>query len=70
MANSDTKTQPRDRLTRLAFRVSNAVAARWVLRENVDRRRWLAAVVIALSTPVPFHLGKVKSSTSTLTRSF
>jgi hypothetical protein len=26
--------------------------------------------VIALSPPVPFHLGKVKSSTSALTRSF
>jgi multidrug transporter EmrE-like cation transporter len=26
--------------------VSNAVAARWVLHENVDRRRWLAAVLV------------------------
>jgi multidrug transporter EmrE-like cation transporter len=26
--------------------VSNAVAAKWVLRENVDRRRWLAAVFV------------------------
>lgn len=26
--------------------VSNAVAARWVLHENVDRRRWLAAVFV------------------------
>jgi uncharacterized membrane protein len=26
--------------------VANAVAAKWVLRENVDRRRWLAAVFV------------------------
>jgi drug/metabolite transporter (DMT)-like permease len=26
--------------------VSNAVAARWLLHENVDRRRWLAAVLV------------------------
>ena len=26
--------------------VSNAIAAKWVLRENVDRRRWLAAVFV------------------------
>jgi drug/metabolite transporter (DMT)-like permease len=26
--------------------VSNAVAARWLLHENVDRRRWLAAVFV------------------------
>ncbi len=26
--------------------VSNAVAAKWVLHENVDRRRWLAAVFV------------------------
>ena len=26
--------------------VTNAVAARWVLHENVDRRRWLAAVFV------------------------
>jgi drug/metabolite transporter (DMT)-like permease len=26
--------------------VSNAVVAKWVLHENVDRRRWLAAVFV------------------------
>jgi drug/metabolite transporter (DMT)-like permease len=26
--------------------VSNAVAAKWVLHENVDRRRWFAAVLV------------------------
>ena len=26
--------------------VSNAVAARWLLHENVDRRRWLAAIFV------------------------
>jgi multidrug transporter EmrE-like cation transporter len=26
--------------------VSNAVAAKWVLHENVDRRRWLAAIFV------------------------
>jgi drug/metabolite transporter (DMT)-like permease len=26
--------------------VSNAVAAKWLLDENVDRRRWLAAVFV------------------------
>jgi drug/metabolite transporter (DMT)-like permease len=26
--------------------VSNALAAKWVLHENVDRRRWLAAVFV------------------------
>jgi len=26
--------------------VTNAVAAKWVLHENVDRRRWLAAVLV------------------------
>ena len=26
--------------------VSNAVAARWLLHENVDRRRWVAAVLV------------------------
>lgn len=26
--------------------VSNAVAAKWILHENVDRRRWLAAVFV------------------------
>ncbi|HEY4048864.1 MAG TPA: hypothetical protein VGM27_18520 [Acidobacteriaceae bacterium] len=26
--------------------VSNAVAAKWLLHENVDRRRWLAAVFV------------------------
>ena len=26
--------------------VANAVAAKWVLHENVDRRRWLAAVLV------------------------
>jgi drug/metabolite transporter (DMT)-like permease len=26
--------------------VTNAVAAKWILRENVDRRRWLAAVFV------------------------
>jgi drug/metabolite transporter (DMT)-like permease len=29
----------------LAF-VSNAIAAKWFLRENVDRRRWLAAIFV------------------------
>ena len=26
--------------------VTNAIAARWLLHENVDRRRWLAAVFV------------------------
>jgi drug/metabolite transporter (DMT)-like permease len=26
--------------------VTNAVAAKWILRENVDRRRWLAAIFV------------------------
>ena len=26
--------------------VTNAVAARWLLHENVDRRRWLAAIFV------------------------
>lgn len=26
--------------------VTNAVAAKWVLHENVDRRRWMAAVFV------------------------
>jgi drug/metabolite transporter (DMT)-like permease len=26
--------------------VSNAVAARWLLHENVDRRRWIAAIFV------------------------
>jgi drug/metabolite transporter (DMT)-like permease len=26
--------------------VSNAIAARWLLHENVDRRRWLAAILV------------------------
>jgi drug/metabolite transporter (DMT)-like permease len=26
--------------------VTNAVAAKWILHENVDRRRWLAAVFV------------------------
>ena len=26
--------------------VTNAVAAKWVLHENVDRRRWVAAVLV------------------------
>ena len=28
--------------------VTNAFAARWFLKENVDRRRWLAAVCVCL----------------------
>jgi hypothetical protein len=34
------------------------------------KRREAPITVIALSPPVPFHLEKVKSSTSSLTRSF
>ena len=26
--------------------VTNALAARWLLKENVDRRRWVAAVLV------------------------
>lgn len=26
--------------------VTNAVAAKWILKENVDRRRWMAAVCV------------------------
>lgn len=26
--------------------VTNAVAARWILKENVDRRRWFAAICV------------------------
>jgi hypothetical protein len=26
--------------------VTNAVAAKWILKENVDQRRWLAALCV------------------------
>jgi drug/metabolite transporter (DMT)-like permease len=35
--------------------VSNAVAAKWVLRENVDRRRWLAAVFVCCGVALLKH---------------
>jgi multidrug transporter EmrE-like cation transporter len=35
--------------------VSNAVAARWVLHENVDRRRWLAAVLVCCGVALLKH---------------
>jgi drug/metabolite transporter (DMT)-like permease len=35
--------------------VSNAVAAKWVLQENVDRRRWLAAVFVCCGVALLKH---------------
>ena len=35
--------------------VSNAVAARWVLHENVDRRWWLAAVLVCCGVALLKH---------------
>ena len=35
--------------------VSNAVAARWVLHENVDRRRWLAALFVCCGVALLKH---------------
>ena len=35
--------------------VSNAVAAKWVLRENVGRRRWLAAVFVCCGVALLKH---------------
>ncbi len=35
--------------------VSNAVAARWVLHENVDRRRWMAAVLVCCGVALLKH---------------
>jgi drug/metabolite transporter (DMT)-like permease len=35
--------------------VSNAVAARWMLHENVDRRRWLAAVLVCCGVALLKH---------------
>ena len=35
--------------------VSNAVAAKWVLREKVDRRRWLAAVFVCCGVALLKH---------------
>jgi drug/metabolite transporter (DMT)-like permease len=35
--------------------VSNAVAAKWVLHENVDRRRWLAAVLVCCGVALLKH---------------
>jgi drug/metabolite transporter (DMT)-like permease len=35
--------------------VSNAVAARWLLHENVDRRRWLAAIFVCCGVALLKH---------------
>jgi drug/metabolite transporter (DMT)-like permease len=35
--------------------VSNAVAARWLLHENVDRRRWLAAIFVCSGVALLKH---------------
>jgi drug/metabolite transporter (DMT)-like permease len=35
--------------------VSNAVAAKWMLHENVDRRRWLAAVFVCCGVALLKH---------------
>jgi drug/metabolite transporter (DMT)-like permease len=35
--------------------VTNAVAARWVLHENVDRRRWLAALLVCCGVALLKH---------------
>lgn len=35
--------------------VSNAVAARWVLHENVDRRRWVAALLVCCGVALLKH---------------
>jgi drug/metabolite transporter (DMT)-like permease len=35
--------------------VTNALAARWVLHENVDRRRWLAAVFVCCGVALLKH---------------
>ena len=43
---------------------------RGLISPGLRRDQSAPITVIALSPPVPFHPGKVKSSTSTLTRSF
>jgi multidrug transporter EmrE-like cation transporter len=35
--------------------VSNAVAARWLLHENVDRRRWVAAIFVCCGVALLKH---------------
>jgi drug/metabolite transporter (DMT)-like permease len=35
--------------------VTNAVAARWLLNENVDRRRWLAALFVCCGVALLKH---------------
>jgi multidrug transporter EmrE-like cation transporter len=35
--------------------VSNAVAARWILHENVDRRRWVAALFVCCGVALLKH---------------
>ena len=35
--------------------VTNALAARWVLHENVDRRRWLAALFVCCGVALLKH---------------
>jgi drug/metabolite transporter (DMT)-like permease len=35
--------------------VSNAVAAKWVLHENVNRRRWLAAIFVCFGVALLKH---------------
>ncbi len=35
--------------------VTNAVAAKWMLHENVDRRRWLAAVFVCCGVALLKH---------------
>jgi drug/metabolite transporter (DMT)-like permease len=35
--------------------VSNAVAARWLLHENVNRRRWLAAIFVCCGVALLKH---------------
>jgi drug/metabolite transporter (DMT)-like permease len=35
--------------------VSNALAAKWVLHENVDRRRWLAAIFVCSGVALLQH---------------
>jgi drug/metabolite transporter (DMT)-like permease len=35
--------------------VTNAVAAKWLLHENVDRRRWLAAVFVCCGVALLKH---------------
>ena len=35
--------------------VTNAIAAKWVLHENVDRRRWVAAVLVCCGVGLLRH---------------